>query len=289
MSQGGTAQGLDRALSGGQELRGKAARASAVARHGLMSADYKESSYWLDDLPAWQRKSNGESLPKEIDVLVIGSGYTGLNAAIQTARGGRSTLVLDLGDMGQGCSTRNGGQISTSIKPSLEELTKRCGAERAEAVRQEGRNALSWIEAFAKEEGIDCDFKVCGRFHAAHSPQHYEALLKSATLAARSDGIDFFDVPRAEQQKELGSPAYFGGVVYPKHASLHPAKFHRGLLEKAEAQVVEAFPCLQPLRRGGLRGLRKCRAREEPPPGRGELPALERLARQNSGSTLPGN
>ena len=34
-------------------------------------------------------------LPAQVDVAIIGSGYTGLCAAIQTARGGRETLVFD--------------------------------------------------------------------------------------------------------------------------------------------------------------------------------------------------
>ena len=46
--------------------------------------------------------------------MIVGSGYTGINAAIETARGGRQTLVLDAEEPGWGCSTRNGGQISTS-------------------------------------------------------------------------------------------------------------------------------------------------------------------------------
>ena len=53
-------------------------------------------SYWLDgvrDVPA-----TGGELPRRTDVLVIGSGYTGLNAARVTAAGGRDTLVLDAGD-----------------------------------------------------------------------------------------------------------------------------------------------------------------------------------------------
>ena len=67
------------------------------------------------------------------DVVVIGSGYTGLCSAIQTARGGKKTVVLDAGDTGQGCSTRNGAHISTSIKPSLEALTQRYARARARA------------------------------------------------------------------------------------------------------------------------------------------------------------
>lgn len=201
-----------------------------------MNADCIDSAYWLDDLPA------APSLPSEpledVDVAIIGSGYTGLHAAIETARGGLSTLVLDSQDPGWGCSTRNGGQISTSIKPSLARLTARFGQPRALAIRNEGETALEWIEDFTASEGLQCDFRRNGRYHAAHTPSHYEDLARDAEMLRRVEGIDAYPVPRAEQRRELGSDLYHGGVVFPRHASINPAKYHRGLLSLAVSDGV---------------------------------------------------
>ncbi|MEQ9260916.1 MAG: FAD-dependent oxidoreductase [Roseovarius sp.] len=181
------------------------------------------------------------TLPAEVDVLVVGSGYTGLNAAIETARGGRRTLVIDALAPGGGCSTRNGGQISTSVKPSLGKLTAKYGEARGRAIRGEGEAALAWIERRIAEEGIECGFARTGRFHAAHSPAAYEALARDADALARQEGIDVHVVPRDEQRSELGTGAYHGGVVFARHAALDPARYHRGLLmaaQRAGAQVV---------------------------------------------------
>ena len=192
---------------------------------------WSERSYWLDGLgPAPQ---TGGELPGEADVVIIGSGYTGLNAAIECARAGKSTLVLDAADPGHGCSTRNGGQISTSIKPSLDKLVRKFGAARGKAIRDIGETALDWIETRITEESIDCDFKRAGRFHAAHTPQTYEDLARTAKQLSQDEGIDAHVIPRSEQHAELGSDAYFGGVLYPRHASVDPARYHRGLLDTA--------------------------------------------------------
>ncbi len=200
-------------------------------RGGPLAPDCKDSSYWLEDMPP-APVTNDRPLTA-VDVAVIGSGYTGLNAAIETARGGRTTMVLDAHDPGWGCSTRNGGQISTSIKPSLEKLAGRFGMDRARAIRKEGEKALDWIGNFIADEAIDCDYVRCGRYHAAHTPQRYNEIARHAEVLTRTESIEAFAVSRAEQRSELGSDVYHGGVVFPRHASLDPAKYHRGLLTLA--------------------------------------------------------
>ena len=210
----------------------------------VFAEDAKTTPYWWEAAPLLDHAR--EPLPGRADVVVIGSGYTGLNAALQTVRGGRETLVLDAEDAGFGCSTRNGGQISTSIKPEYAELARRHGSEIAEAIVRTGQEALDWIGDFVAAEGIDCAFKTPGRFHAAHNAAAYEKLARSLAAPGPA-GLDFEAqlVPRSEQRSELGSDAYFGGAVFPRHASLDPGRYHQGLLKKvieAGASVVTSCP-----------------------------------------------
>ena len=122
------------------------------------SDTYKSAPFW------WEGKTTPTpaSLPAEKDVLVIGSGYTGLHAAIQTARAGMSTVVIDAGRIGEGCSTRNGGQISTSIKPGFDLLKRKFGADTATRIFREGQASIDFTAGFVAEEGINCDFRVVG-------------------------------------------------------------------------------------------------------------------------------
>ena len=199
----------------------------------------KETSFWLEGLPEFNNISS--KLPQRVDVAIVGSGYTGLNAALQTIRGGRSTAIFEVGLPGQGCSTKNGGQISTSIKPSLEKLSAKFGTQNGIAIRQEGENALNWIGDFITSEKIDCNFSRVGRYHAAHTQKHYELITRDAEKVNRSEGIEAFAVPKAEQLKELGSDVYHGGVVFPRHASVDPGKYHRGLLQRVVDAGVDVF------------------------------------------------
>src|SRR5205085_10327166 len=142
------------------------------------------------------------------------------------------TLVLDAEAAGWGCSTRNGGQVSSSVKPSFSELASRHGDERARRIILEGHRSLAWLGDFVAAEKIECDYRVSGRFHAAHSPRQYEALAQAQKNPPRGIDIAAHLVPRGEQSRELGTNLYHGGIVYERHAAVDPARYHAGLLKR---------------------------------------------------------
>jgi glycine/D-amino acid oxidase-like deaminating enzyme len=211
----------------------------------LLTDDFKTTPYWWEDTPPPELSLFGDTnteLPPKTDVVIIGAGYTGLSAALQTARAGRHTVVVDAENAGAGCSTRNGGQISTSIKPTHKALAAKYGPERAFNILKEGHNALEWLEDFVSTESIDCHFKVVGKFLGAHNRVQYEKLGKKLSASVKGLETKAFLVPRSEQHHELGTDRYFGGIVYPNVASVDPARLHHGLLERVIAAGVIIIP-----------------------------------------------
>lgn len=195
--------------------------------------DCKNEPYWWDASP--RPRLPPSAPPVRADAVVVGSGYTGLAAALVLARGGRDTVVLDAEDAGWGCSSRNGGQVGTGIKPSFDELSRRYGPARALAIRKEGHDALSFLAEFIAAEGMECGFQRVGRFEGAHNRKAYERLGRALERQPKELPTGAYMVPRAEQESELGTRRYRGGCVYPRHASLDPARYHLGLLERAMA------------------------------------------------------
>ena len=206
----------------------------------LFAPGFKTEPYWWERTP--RPELPDETPPQTVDVAIVGSGYTGLSAALQTARAGRETVLFDAEAAGWGCSARNGGQIGDSVKSSYDELVSSFGKERAFAIVKEVQTALAWTGDFIREEGIDCDFKVCGRFHAAHQPAAYEMLAKKIANQPKGLEVEAHMVPASEQRRELGTDAYHGGVVYPHHASVDPARYHQALLERAQTAGARVFP-----------------------------------------------
>ncbi len=196
----------------------------------ICTDDYRDEPYWWNDAPR-PPLTNCE-LPKQVDVTIIGSGYTGLNAALQTARAGRSTLVLESQQLGYGCSSRNGGQFGTSVKPSFERLKRQHGRDNAIGMLREGHRALQYLVDLIQSEQLDCDFSHCGRYISAHSMKAYEGLGKAYGSLPKEIEVEHHLVPRTEQRSEIGSNHFFGGCILPAHGSVHPGKYHLALLER---------------------------------------------------------
>ncbi len=211
----------------------------SVAQPKRFTDDFRSEPYWWTETP--RSCADDTVLPRRVDVLVIGSGYTGLCAALQTMRGGRSTLVIDAEDIGWGCSSRNGGQVSTGIKPDFVTLSKRYGDTKARAVLEEGARALRWIGQFVREEHLNCEFVQCGRFHGAHSTRQFDQISRRLNRQPADVRPEAYLVSRAEQSSEINTDYYHGGIVFERHGSLDPGAYHQGLLERVKASGAQVI------------------------------------------------
>ncbi len=189
----------------------------------------------ISTAPLWMQHAplpppSERPLPARVDVLVIGAGYTGLSAARETAAAGRSTLVLDAGGLGSGCSSRNGGQVAYSIKPTFKDLTKRFGAERAFRICREGLDAMAYLRTLSTH---DIGWQQNGCFFGAHTPRHFAIMARDAESQPRGLEQRISVVPKAEQAAEIASDYYHGGCVYPDDASLDPTRLLLALWRRA--------------------------------------------------------
>ncbi len=201
--------------------------------------------------PLWMQAASvpaspAPPLPARVDVLVIGAGYTGLSAARETASGGRSTLVLDAGEFGAGCSSRNGGQVAYSIKPSFDALTGKFGADRAFRICREGLDAVEYLRSLAAGQ-VMCNWRSDGCFFGAHTAGHFRAMAKSAENQPRGLEQRIDIVHERDQRGEIDSDFYHGGCVYPDDASVDPTQMLLGLRRRAlesGAAVQDACPVI---------------------------------------------
>ena len=72
--------------------------------------------FWQSQFPRPADLPVARVLPERVDVAVVGSGYTGLNAARVLAKSGASVSVIERETIGWGASSRNGVMATPGIK-----------------------------------------------------------------------------------------------------------------------------------------------------------------------------
>jgi glycine/D-amino acid oxidase-like deaminating enzyme len=125
---------------------------------------YRDVSLWLDQYPGSLTPRPGMSGDIRCDVAIVGAGFTGLWTAyyLQRADPTLSIAILEKEIAGFGASGRNGGWCSALFPTSWQRLAVESGRKAALAMRDAMRSAVGEVEAAARAEGIDCDFRRGG-------------------------------------------------------------------------------------------------------------------------------
>ncbi len=193
----------------------------------------------MDTLSYWTATSIREQtfentpLPDRVDIAIVGGGYTGLAAALQLAKAGASTAVMDQEHMGWGASGRNGGMLLPGLKHGVEVLIRRYGFAAAQRMFAMSLESIETVKRIIHEEQIDCDWQETGYFYAAYKPGHYAGIEADRRLMAEQFNHLTTMVPPEQSQTEVGTRAYHGGLADNCGGGLHPAKFVNGLARAA--------------------------------------------------------
>ena len=205
----------------------------------IFGLGFVETPYWWDEAPRPDRAP--VPVPKTLDVAVIGSGFTGLSAALTLARAGRMVGVFDTHEPGYGASTRNTGSLGRTFRQPFSKLMQEHGLERALEVWREVANSFDYTVDIMERESISCGLSEAGRFIGAVSPKHYEKMAREIAVRSKHLNYSEFMVPKGEQHQEIGSDVYHGGLVSSDTIAIHPGLYQMGLLAKcadAGAQII---------------------------------------------------
>jgi glycine/D-amino acid oxidase-like deaminating enzyme len=197
-----------------------------------MTVSLKTTPFWWLAAPLEQPPPERISLPKRIDVAIVGAGYAGLMAALTLVRAGRSVVVLDANEPGFGGSTRSGGMVGHGHRLSYPALKARLGKPKAVQILHEGMASLNFCVDLIANEKLDAQFSRVGRFRGAWMPGDYDVMGREADELTREVGLEVHVVPRSEQHREITTDCYHGGLLFPSHGGLHPARFHHALLNR---------------------------------------------------------
>lgn len=187
--------------------------------------------YWWEDTP--EISHTEQALSKEVDVAILGAGYSGLSAAIELTRAGRSVQIFEKDIIGKAASTRSGGIASGNLRMSFSGMINKFGLAQAKAYCGEAVEARKALMDFVAEENIDCDYHDVGRFQGAARPSHYESMGREIDNLNKHLGLEAQLIPQHDQHNYLGSDSFHGGTFRPDLNGVQPAKLHHGMYLKA--------------------------------------------------------
>ncbi len=191
--------------------------------------------YWWDAAPP--QDISGD-LPAEADLLVIGAGYTGLSAALAAANCGASVVVVDAGLPGAGASSLNGGMFGAHPRLGWDVLAAKFSPDIADAIFAEATPALEFVKDLIAREDIQCDLQQTGRIQLAWTASQFEGQKRLVDRITEKSDVEVRLIDRPGLSTEITTERYFGGILFPQHCAIHPAKFHTGLLAAVQRRGV---------------------------------------------------
>ena len=198
-------------------------------------SSYRQRSFWLDSVGADEPLVPRPSLPgdADVDVVIVGGGFTGLWTAHSLVRADPTVrvMVLEAEICGYGASGRNGGWASALLPMSLHALAERHGRVAAVAMQRAMFDAVDEIARVCDAEGIDCHYAKGGSLHAATNPAHVHRLRaeldEARAFGLGDDALRWLD--RREAARRIDVPGLLGATFTPHCAAIHPARLARGL------------------------------------------------------------
>jgi gamma-glutamylputrescine oxidase len=198
-------------------------------------------SPWLDETSERALALAGDI---DVDVAIVGAGYTGLSAALELRKESRSVALLEAEFAGFGASGRNAGHLTPTIGKDLPTLTRLFGRERVRGLVHLADVAIGHVEALIREHGIDCQYEAVGNVVAAVHPRQHRNLDRAAA-AAGEYGVPG-EILEPAEMRARGLPASFTrGYFEPHGGILHPGRYVRGLRAaalRAGALLYEGTP-----------------------------------------------
>lgn len=216
-----------------------------------MEKDYASYSYWLetcaDDLTP--RPALTESV--DVDVAILGAGFTGLWTAyyLLQCEPSLKVAILESEIAGFGASGRNGGGLGNRFPVGLRRMAQLFGRQAAIDLQIALNTVVGEVARVAEREGIAMDYVRGGYMRLARSPYQLDVIAGEHRVLEEFGFGDDSLLLNAQQVAERVSVAgALGGIANANSAKIHPAKLARGLaraVERGGGTIYEQSPVVE--------------------------------------------
>ena len=204
-----------------------------------MTDDYRSLSLWLDNQPGSLEPRPPLTGDTQVDVAIVGGGYTGLWTAYYLLRLDPSLriVVIEKEIVGFGASGRNGGWCVGELAAGPDRHEQVAGNDAARRFHHELFDSVDEVGRAATREGFDCHYDKGGTVYLARNAaqltrQRNEVEHHQQSFGLTDDDVRMLDADEA--RAHLNATKVLGGLFFAHSAALHPARLVRGLGEAVE-------------------------------------------------------
>jgi glycine/D-amino acid oxidase-like deaminating enzyme len=187
------------------------------------------------------------------DLLIIGAGFLGLNAARIAARRGLSVRVIDARRLGEGASGLNGGQVIPGLKYDPEKILAHFGQEQGTRLNAFAESTADVLFRTIADERLDVPHQRSGWIQACHTVTAMEAAAeRHRQWQARGANVEMLD--SVAIGKAIGTSNYLGGFHDKRAGVVQPYAFVMELArvaQEAGAQISQNVRCVKLLKSDG--------------------------------------
>lgn len=175
------------------------------------------------------------SVPHTFDTIVMGAGFTGLTAAWELIRAGRTVAVMDAGEVAGAESALSTAQLTELLDIRYHDLENDIGIASASAVAHSSRIAINWVERRIQDEHIECNALRVPAYLYSEDVAHEDEIEKECAAASRC-GV------AARLTREIPSAFHAQkALAVENQLQIHPRLYLQALTRSLLAQGCKIF------------------------------------------------
>jgi gamma-glutamylputrescine oxidase len=199
-------------------------------------------SYYARTLPGALPERAPLAADCNVDVAIVGGGFSGLHSALRLALAGKRVALLEASRVAWAASGRNGGQALLGWSCDMGPLERSLGVERTRQLWESMCWAAAEVRELPARHGFEVDYRP-GSLWTAVKSSRVAMLQEARDEAVHKWGYDKLRfIPEAEMPEWVGSPRYRAALYDPEAGHLNPLKLALGLadaIERAGGRIFE--------------------------------------------------
>jgi glycine/D-amino acid oxidase-like deaminating enzyme len=203
------------------------------------------TSLWWDSLTKSVQIRPSLTKDIDVDVAIIGAGYTGLWTAYYLLKKSPNIkiAILESNVAGFGASGRNGGWCSALFPVGLEKMAQQSSREKAVRMQQFMFETVDEVGNVIRDENIDAEWQKGGSYSVARDKIQLNRAIDEANHFKEwgFEESDFTFLDENSARSRINASNILGTTFTAHCAAMNPAKLVRSLAEVVESKGAQIY------------------------------------------------